>query len=120
MTNLSMYVPHIWKSELDAEATAFLGKYYPDAIKKPMCVPIEHIATEVMHLKVVEHHLSEDLSILGQMCFTDGMAERKIPLSVFTKEGLQEQFDEIYYGDQLSQEVLVIGILNMEEEKWLP
>ncbi len=50
----------------------------------------------------------------------EGQERWKIPLSVFTKEGLQEQFDEIYYGDQLSQEVLVIGILNMEEEKWLP
>ena len=70
-----MYVPHIWKSELDAEATAFLTKYYPHALKTPMCVPIEKIATEIMHLKVVEHHLSEDLSILGQMCFSDGMAE---------------------------------------------
>ena len=67
MNNLSMYVPHIWKSELDSEATAFLSKYYPDAIKTPMCVPIEKIATEIMHLKVVEHHLSEDLSILGQI-----------------------------------------------------
>ncbi|MBR2547804.1 MAG: ImmA/IrrE family metallo-endopeptidase [Eubacterium sp.] len=92
MTNLSMYVPHIWKSELDAEATAFLSKYYPDAIKKPMCVPIEHIATEVMHIKVVEHHLSEDLSILGQMCFTDGMAEIYDPVNdeyreIFVKAG---------------------------------
>ena len=43
MNNLSMYVPHIWKSELDSEATAFLSKYYPDAIKTPMCVPIEKI-----------------------------------------------------------------------------
>ncbi len=50
----------------------------------------------------------------------EGQERWKIPLSVFTKEGLQEQFNEIYYGDQLSQEVLVIGILNMEEEKWLP
>lgn len=50
----------------------------------------------------------------------EGQERWKIPLSVFTKEGLREQFNEIYYGDQLSQEVLVIGILDMEEEKWLP
>ena len=92
MTNLSMYVPHIWKSELDSEATAFLSKYYPDAIKTPMCVPIEKISTEIMHLKVVEHHLSEDLSILGQMCFTDGMAEIYDPVNdeyreIFVKAG---------------------------------
>ena len=92
MNNLSMYVPHIWKSELDSEATAFLSKYFPDAIKTPMCVPIEKIATEIMHLKVVEHHLSEDLSILGQMCFTDGMAEIYDPVNdeyreIFVKAG---------------------------------
>lgn len=81
MTNLSKYVPHIWKSEFDAEATAFLSKYYPDALSTPMCVPIEHIATDVMHLTVLEHHLSEDLSILGQMCFTDGLAEIYDPVN---------------------------------------
>lgn len=81
MIDLSMYVPHIWKSEFDAEATAFLGKFYPEALKTPMCIPIEHIVTDVMHLKVVEHHLSEDLSILGQMCFTDGIAEIYDPVN---------------------------------------
>ena len=75
MTDLSRYVPHIWKSELDQEATTFLSRYYPDALKQPMCVPIEHIAKEILCLRIVEHHLSEDLSILGQMCFTDGLAE---------------------------------------------
>lgn len=92
MTNLSMYVPHIWKSELDTETTAFLTKYYPQALKTPMCIAIEKIAIEIMHLKVVEHHLSEDLSILGQMCFTDGMAEIYDPVNdeyreIFVKAG---------------------------------
>lgn len=40
-----------------------------------MCVPIESIATEKMHLTVLEHRMSEDLSILGQICFTDGLTE---------------------------------------------
>lgn len=92
MIDLSAYVPHIWKSEFDAEATTFLTQFYPDAIKTPMCVPIECIVTDVMHLKVVEHHLSEDLSILGQMCFTDGMAEIYDPVNdeyreIFVKAG---------------------------------
>ena len=43
-----------WKSEFDAEATAFLSKFYPDALKTPMCVPIERIVTDVMRLKVIE------------------------------------------------------------------
>ena len=92
MIDLSSYVPHIWKSELDAEASAFLIKFYPEALKMPMCVPIEHIVKNVMHLKVVEHYLSEDLSILGQMCFTDGMAEIYDPVNdeyreIFVKTG---------------------------------
>ena len=40
-----------------------------------MAVPIEQIATEKLHLKIKEYSLSEDLSILGQMCFTDGLVE---------------------------------------------
>lgn len=85
MIDLSSFVPHIWKSELDNEATAFLDKTYPQALKTPMCVPIEYIATEVMHLTVLEHNLSEDLSILGQMCFTDELAEIHDPVNVELK-----------------------------------
>ena len=60
---------------MDAEATAFLEAYCPEAIKAPTCIPIESIAADKMKLTVLEYHLSEDLSILGQMCFTDGRAE---------------------------------------------
>jgi len=81
MTNLSIYVPRIWKSELDAEATAFLTKYYPQTLKTPMCVHIEKIAPEIMHLKVLEYHLSEDLSILSQMCHA---ILSLLPLSLFS------------------------------------
>jgi hypothetical protein len=45
-----------------------------------MSVPIEKIATEVLKLEIIEEHLSEDLSILGQMCFTDGRVEIYDPL----------------------------------------
>ena len=75
MTDLSFYVPHISRESLDAEATAFLEAYCPEAIKAPTCIPIESIAADKMKLTVLEYHLSEDLSILGQMCFTDGRAE---------------------------------------------
>lgn len=92
MSELSKYVPHIWKSEFDSEATAFFNKYYPDVLKTPMCVPIEHIVTDVMHLTVLERHLSEDLSILGQMCFTDELTEIYNPANdeyrkIFVKAG---------------------------------
>jgi hypothetical protein len=75
MTDLSFYVPHISRDGLDAEASAFLKEYCPEALREPMCVPIEQIAVVKMKLTVLEYHLSEDLSILGQMCFTDGKAE---------------------------------------------
>ena len=50
----------------------------------------------------------------------EGQERWMVPLSVCLNEGLQEQFNEIYYGDLLSQHGLVIGITDMEEEKWLP
>lgn len=36
MTDLSFYVPHISRESLDAEATAFLEAYCPEAIKAPI------------------------------------------------------------------------------------
>jgi hypothetical protein len=68
-------VPVIPKAQYDDEATDFLTKYCPEALAKPMPVPIERIATIEMGLTVLEHRLSEDFSILGQMCFTSGLAE---------------------------------------------
>lgn len=73
--SLSIYVPHIRKSDFDAEATAFLKAYFKPALEAPMRVPIEKIATDVLQLKILETRLTEDLSILGQMCFTKGRAE---------------------------------------------
>ena len=72
---LSTNVPRICKSEFDAEAVAFLEKYYPSALQQPMAVPILEVARKQMGLQVVERHLTEDFSILGQMCFTNGVAE---------------------------------------------
>lgn len=68
-------VPVISKSEFDDEATAFLNKYYPEALETPMAVPISDIATKKMGLTILEQRLTEDLSIFGQMCFTSGIAE---------------------------------------------
>lgn len=75
MSKLSFLVPRISKTQFDSEATAFLEKYCPEALWTPMCVPIETIATEKMQLTVLEYRMSEDLSILGQICFTDGKTE---------------------------------------------
>lgn len=73
--NLSIYVPHISKTNFNSEASAILRETFPDALVKPMAVPTEKIATEKLGLKILEVRLTEDLSILGQMCFTSGRVE---------------------------------------------
>lgn len=73
--HLSSLVPHMFKSQFDDKATEFLTHLCPEALTTPMAVPIERIAKEKLHLTIMEYHLSEDLSILGQMCFTDGYVE---------------------------------------------
>ena len=72
---LNNYVPHISKAAFDDEATAFLTAYCPEALREPMAVPIMDIATKKLGLTVIERRLTEDFSILGQMCFTGGIAE---------------------------------------------
>jgi len=72
---LSSLVPHMFKSQFDDKATDFLRENCPEALSHPMPVPIEQIAKEKLHLDIKELHLTEDLSILGQMCFTDGLVE---------------------------------------------
>ena len=72
---LRSLVPRMYKTEFDSRATEILSEYCPEALKRPMAVPIEEIARDKLHLLIKEYHLSEDLSILGQMCFTDGLVE---------------------------------------------
>ena len=50
----------------------------------------------------------------------EGQERWLAPRSVCVSEGLLEQFSEIYYGDLLSQQGLVIGILDAEEDQWQP
>lgn len=72
---LNDYVPHISKASFDDEATAFLSQHCPEALLKPMAVPIEEIAKKKLGLTIVEKRLTEDFTVLGQMCFTGGLAE---------------------------------------------
>lgn len=46
-------VPIIYCKDLDKEATAFLKKYYPEALEEPLRVPIEDIAKEKLDLNVI-------------------------------------------------------------------
>lgn len=69
----SNIVPVLYKKDLDREATAFLEKYYPKALETPMPVPIEKIATDALHLTVLQgHRITDDFSIFGQICFSKG------------------------------------------------
>jgi hypothetical protein len=68
-------VPILRKENFDREASNFLKKYCPDALEIPMPVPIRQIAKEKMGLTILEHRLSEDFSVFGEMCFSNGDAE---------------------------------------------
>ena len=68
-------IPYIPPSDYDRIATEFLEEYYPEALKKPMPVPIEEIATSGLGLSLKYVCLSEELDIYGMTIFTDGMVE---------------------------------------------
>lgn len=68
-------VPYIAKEQFDDVAIEFLNKYYPEALLSPMAIPIETIARDKMNLLVEHVNITEDLSIYGQIFFTDGGAE---------------------------------------------
>ena len=68
-------VPILHKRDLEAEATAFLEKFCPQALETPMQVPIREIA-EGMGLDVIEgHRITDDFSVFGEIYFTPGKAQ---------------------------------------------
>lgn len=69
------FVPVISKEDVEIKAEMFLQEYCPEALRSPMAVPIELIAEKDMGLTIDYAHLTEDLSILGMMVFTDGKVE---------------------------------------------
>jgi hypothetical protein len=72
---LSDLVPRIRKASFDDVAEDFLARYCPYVLYKPMAVPIERIAVNCLNLTIINEWLTEDSSVLGQMCFTGGLAE---------------------------------------------
>lgn len=68
-------VPILRKDDFELIATDFLSKYFSQAIYSPAVVPIEKIATQDMMLQIRRIHISEDLSILGQIFFNEGLTE---------------------------------------------
>ena len=95
LSDFSNLTPHISKTEFDGEATAFLQKYYPEALQSPMEVPIIFVARHRMGLRIVERRLSEDFSILGQMCFTSGLAE------IYDKDTDEYKEVKVRYGTMI-------------------
>ena len=87
--------PRIRKIEFDGEANTFLQQYYPEALQTPMAVPIEDIARYRMGLRIAEKHLTEDFSILGQMCFTSGLTE------IYDKERDEYKAVKVRYGTMI-------------------
>ncbi len=67
-------VPYLHADRLDEVATAFLLKYYPEALKTPMPVDTK-VLTERMGLQIVTQQLTEDFSVFGQIFFADAESE---------------------------------------------
>ncbi len=68
-------IPYIPPEEYDIIATEFLEEYYPDALKKPMIVPIKNIAVNEMGLNLEEICLSEESDIYGMTIFAGGLVD---------------------------------------------
>lgn len=92
---LESNAPHIRKEDFDKEAVEFLEKYCPEALQRPMAVPILEVARKHMGLRVVERRLSEDFSILGQMCFTNGFED------IYVKETDEYKSVKVRYGTMI-------------------
>lgn len=73
--NMSNLIPFIPVSEYDMVAGKFLDIYYPEALVKPMPVPIDHIAKNGLGLDIQYVCLSEELDIYGMTIFADGVVE---------------------------------------------
>lgn len=63
-------VPILYKKDLESEAKRFLERYCPEALEKPMAVPIADIAKD-MGLEIIQgNRITDDFSVLGEIYFT--------------------------------------------------
>lgn len=65
-------VPIISKEDLEDEATRFLSRYCSEALERPMPVPIEAIAEKLGLTIIQNHRITEDFSVIGEICFSSG------------------------------------------------
>jgi hypothetical protein len=63
-------VPIIAKEQFDNEAAAFLEMYYPDALRTPMPLPVEEVASN-MGLTIKRISLTRYLTLFGMTVFAD-------------------------------------------------
>lgn len=68
-------IPIISKKDMDKEATKFLQKYYPQALKEPTPIPVEDIAELKMGLEIDYVNIDKECETLGMMIFSDGSVE---------------------------------------------
>ncbi|QSX09565.1 ImmA/IrrE family metallo-endopeptidase [Alkalibacter rhizosphaerae] len=68
-------VPVLSKKDMDVEATKFLKRYCPEALERPMPVPVEEIAELKMNLDIDYVNIDEACETLGMMIFSDGLVE---------------------------------------------
>ena len=67
--------PFIRYTDLDNEAERYLRELYPIALQMPIAVPVAQIAAEIGLTMIAHEYLTEDFSIYGQMCFSDGVTD---------------------------------------------
>ena len=60
---------------MDKKAEVFLSRYNPKALEKPTPISIDAIAEQI-GLEIIQgHHITDDFSIFGQICFSAGTAD---------------------------------------------
>ncbi|MCQ2754832.1 MAG: ImmA/IrrE family metallo-endopeptidase [bacterium] len=74
-THCNELIPYIPSKDYDKIAYEFLEKFYPEALKSPMPVPIVNIAKDKIGLNIQNVCLSEELNIYGMTVFTDGFVD---------------------------------------------
>lgn len=73
--NLSQFlIPIINKEQLDDIAEGFLKKYYPDALEKPVQIPVWEISKK-MGLNIKEVNISKTCSVFGKIFFSDSITQ---------------------------------------------
>ena len=90
--NLTEYlIPIIYKEQLDIIAETFLKRYYPEALEKPMQLPVWKI-TKRMGLSIKEVNITKTCSVFGKIFFSDSItqyydSEQKVFKELSVKRG---------------------------------